>query len=119
MRLLPVEHREDFAALPGPVLTAVLAEINSLREEPYRGEELKPLREHQVHRRSLTDCRVLKIPGPYEHEVRIVYRVLSEGVEIVAVGPRRGSQVYRMAMERLDPQEQKEVPRWARLGRPR
>lgn len=119
MRLLPVEHREDFAALPGPVVTAVLAEINSLRQNPEKGELLAPLKEHQVHRRALTDCRVLKIPGPYEHEVRIVYRVLEDGVEIVAVGPRMGSQVYRMAMERLCPDERKEVPRWARLGRPR
>jgi hypothetical protein len=119
MRLLPVTHREDFAELPGPVLTAALAEINSLRENPEKGELLKPLKEHQVHRRPLTDCRVLKIPGPFEHEVRIVYRVLDNGIEIVAVGPRRGSQVYRMAMERLDSPEEKEVPRWARLGRPR
>jgi hypothetical protein len=106
--------------LPGPVLTAALAEINALREDPYRGEVLKPLKEHQVHRRALTDCRVVKIPGPFEHEVRIVYRVLDNGIEIVAVGPRQGSQVYRIAMERLSPDEVKEeMPRWARLGRPR
>lgn len=119
MRLLPVDHREDFAALPGPVLKAVLAEINSLREEPEKGQLLKPLKEHQVHRRDLSDCRVVKIPGPFEAEVRIVYRILDEGIEIIAVGPRQGSQVYKMAMERLCPPEVKNVPRWARLGRSR
>jgi hypothetical protein len=116
-----IPHREDLNDLSDPQRREVVRTFTRLREDPRGcGEQMKPLQDHQVHSRSLEDCWVVKIPAPYELEVRVVYQIdeLKRQVRIVATGLRRGSAVYRLAMDRLKPRAE-EVPRWARFTRGR
>lgn len=114
-----IPHREDLDDLPDTQRRECVRLLSRLRSEPYLGEQMQPLKDHQVHQRGLEDCRVVRVAAPYELEYRIVYRVeeLERCVKVVAVGPRRGSAVYRLAMDRLSPKP--EPPRWARYSRGR
>jgi hypothetical protein len=123
--LLPLEHREDLETLRTEnhdVYDRVLHHLAHLRSHPDMGEPMKPLRAHQVHSRSLEDCHVIRVGTSYtDSETRIVYRTdeVLKTIEIVAIGPRRNSQVYRMAMDRLRAAERPEPPRWAKYAKGR
>jgi mRNA-degrading endonuclease RelE of RelBE toxin-antitoxin system len=114
-----VPHREDINAMSDKQRMECVRTLARLRMDPREGEKLKPLSEHQVHKRSLEDCWVVRVAAPYELEYRVVYQIddLKRQVTVIAVGPRRGSAVYRLAMDRLIPPP--EVPRWARFTRGR
>lgn len=116
MKLARYQHGEDFEALEPEMRRRAIAAIARLRDDPFVGVPLKPLQSHQVHRRSLQDCRVIRVPGlSWDGEIRVIYRIVDETVELIAVGPRQGSLCYRMAMDRLKPPAP-DIPRWARYA---
>jgi len=118
--LLPAPAQDRQWLTDHPLRGKILAACVELKDDPYMGEPLKALRTHQVHKASLEGCRVVKIASPsYDDDLRIVYRLHEDKheIEVIAIGPRQGSVVYRTAIERLNPRPVR--PRWARLGRQR
>lgn len=122
-RLLPL-HPDDQRALQdipaseSHVKHDIIAGIKKLKTDPFAGFPLKPLKEHQVFSRSLEDCMVLYVADyDYGNSWRVVYRVHEDEhtIEIVAVGKRMGSEVYKTAMKRLAPA----VPKWAKYAKGR
>jgi mRNA-degrading endonuclease RelE of RelBE toxin-antitoxin system len=83
----------------------IVTAINTLKSDPYGG---KPLVYQPLMGGDLSDCRSLAVT-----DLRVVYRVLEAEhvVEIIAVGVRQGSLVYKLALDRLG-RRKRRSPRW-------
>lgn len=112
MRLAPLAHPEDVRDLDEAQRRAVTSALLALAagRGPI-GKVLDPPAEHQHFAARLEGLRSLPVytsaitvPDRYEEACRIVYRI-SKGtlIEVIAIGPRKGSAVYRLAAERLAP----------------
>jgi hypothetical protein len=92
-----MQHPEDFSRIPEDVVPDVLSELVRIGRDPTRG---KALWYQPMMGGDLTGCRSSVVRGGW----RVVYRLRSDGVEVVAVGYRglqgawRG--VYVEAVER-------------------
>jgi len=102
VNVLPLAHPEDVRELPDETKRAVVALLRRLPDEPDLGKVLDPAQSWQRFAAPLAGLRAAKVPGAYEAEVRVVYRVLDGGlIEVLAIGPRMGSECYKRAASRI------------------
>lgn len=111
VKLAPLSHPEDVRDLTIAQRRAVVQALRDLAEGRATGKVLAPAAPHQRFRARLAGLRTLPVytsaitvPDRYVEACRIVYRVTSGAViDVVAIGPRQGSAVYKTAAERLNP----------------
>lgn len=101
----PDVNKVDIPELPPMSQLEAVRALKALRDNHscpigYRVDEL--FKTHFV--LDLTGCKALKITGvSYESALRIVFVEKGADVEVIAVGARTGSLVYRVAQNRLRP----------------
>lgn len=86
---------QDLRPIPEERWREIVAELSALKTDPYAG---KPLVHQPLMGGDLSDCRSLPVT-----DLRIVYRLDedSRAVDIIAIGVRQGSAVYKTALDRL------------------
>lgn len=107
MIIQKLAHPDDVRDLDEAQRKAVVQALIDLAAGRRQGKTLEPAAEHQKFRANLAGLRALPVydpsPARYEEAVRIVYAQRGSEIDVVAIGPRLGSAVYRLAAERLAP----------------
>mgnify|MGYP000918073613 CR=1 FL=1 len=92
------EARDDFKALDGRQKVLVAKQLTKLERDPYVG-------------RHLGNKMGMDLTGYYKlyadgKRIRIVYSIVDDFIEVVAIGEREDMEVYRSASLRIAPKPQ-------------
>lgn len=102
MQVRPLAHPEDVTKLPLPLRQQVVATLRQIAANPDYGKLLPPQRNYAASLGGLRSAWVNTDPdAPQEEILRIVYDVTPNAIEVVAIGLRRNSEVYKLAARRL------------------
>lgn len=108
MKGLLVQHPEDVGELPARWRTVAVKALMAIRDCPEHPDgfdvEILVKKPGNVNL-DLSGCLALRFGSGavYDDSFRVVYRLLETGAEVLAVGRRQGSEVYRVAQDRLRP----------------
>lgn len=114
---------QDLGAEHQPIKRLLMQGIVDIRDDPYgAGVKMQDLKDYQVFPSSLAGCYTYYCADyDYFNSWRIVYQINDDErtIQIVAIGRRMGSKVYKIAMERLAEKEEEEnpSPRWKKLDK--
>lgn len=111
MKKLRVDHPEDILALPKEWQHEALRVLQAIRDEPdgprfyrHRILEYQPLMRGDLSGlHAVTFGAASSIGAAYYFSFRVVYRVNDDEVEVLAIGSRTGSEVFKLARDRLYP----------------